>query len=699
MIPAASLARGFGAWAHRTLAAGSAPLPRASPGAAFRSSVPPAAGPLVGKPVGLRERAARRKPWASSEGSDLTKVDVGTSGTTVPVGRHAGELPQRRTLKEGQYPTEGLTAAAASGRASEPRQAPQEPRVWLPSPILGAKLSTCSHVELPARLCAGASGHQWASGELCSIEQPPRPAVSNRVSRYGDPCGRGGGALGAQPCSAAGGVGGPSTPGAAAGAGRGQAVKAALEPPDRMSLCSKGLGLGLGMEAAVAEVGGAVVGVVGPDSAWATAVLATATGFLVTNAHLLQPGRRAGGERPEPGSEGPVKHPGYNPGRGGPRRSMDAVRGAGDEPGQGRAGLRVRVRMPGGEWRRAVVVYVFQGPLDLAVLALLHQHPKGFGAATSRPEGRSQPSPSARQSASGTEAAGSGPGSWRGPGPDAGFQQGLPLRPAVLCDAAPVLGERVAVVGHALLHPRAPLEAGVTAGVVARVISERVASGCEGCAAGAGAEPAMLLTTAAVHSGASGGAVISASGRLAALVTSNSRHAATGRPLPALNYSIAAAALRPLWETLAAASYADLAPALACSQPGYDPGFLTAASPEADGAGLAQAETRAGAVAGLEAGSGSSSGQAALAGLRARLRALDATSPGLASLWALVSPPEEARPGAGPSRSSVQDRGAGVARLARLLNEKGLQERLGAGPVSSARGAVIDGDRHWRSRL
>lgn len=449
------------------------------------------------------------------------------------------------------------------------------------------------------------------------------------------------------------------------------------------------------MEAAVAEVAGAVAGVVGPDGAWATAVLATATGFLVTNAHLLQPGRRAGGERPEPGSEDPVKHSGYNPTGGDPRRSMDAVRGADDEPGQDRVGLRVRVRMPGGDWRRAAVVYVFQGPLDLAVLALLHQHPQGFGAATSRPERRSQPSAFARQSAPGTEAAGLGPGSWRGLGPDAGFQQGFPLRPAVLCDAALVPGERVAVVGHALLHPRAPLEAGVTAGVVARVISERASSGCGGRAAGAGAEPAMLLTTAAVHSGASGGAVVSASGCLAALVTSNSRHAATGRPLPALNYSIAAAALRPLWDTLAAVPYADLAPALACSQPGCDPGFLLAGSPEADGAGLAQAEARAGAVAGLEAGSGASSGQAALAGLRAALRALDVASPGLASLWALASPPEATR----PSRKSAQERGAGAARLARLLSEKGLQARLGADTVASARGAVIDSARHWRSRL
>jgi peroxisomal leader peptide-processing protease len=35
---------------------------------------------------------------------------------------------------------------------------------------------------------------------------------------------------------------------------------------------------------------------------------------------------------------------------------------------------------------------------------------------------------------------------------------------------------------------------------------------------------AMLLTTAAVHSGASGGAALSAEGRLLGMVTSNARH-------------------------------------------------------------------------------------------------------------------------------------------------------------------------------
>ena len=47
--------------------------------------------------------------------------------------------------------------------------------------------------------------------------------------------------------------------------------------------------------------------------------------------------------------------------------------------------------------------------------------------------------------------------------------------------------------------------------------------------AGSG-EAAMVLTTAAVQSGASGGAVLAPSGALVALVTSNARHSSSGKP-------------------------------------------------------------------------------------------------------------------------------------------------------------------------
>ena len=71
--------------------------------------------------------------------------------------------------------------------------------------------------------------------------------------------------------------------------------------------------------------------------------------------------------------------------------------------------------------------------------------------------------------------------------------------------------------------------------------------------------PAMVLTTATVQSGASGGAVLSPSGALVALVTSNARHTRSGAVIPNLNFGIAAPALRPLWDHLAAGKVRALA--------------------------------------------------------------------------------------------------------------------------------------------
>ena len=175
--------------------------------------------------------------------------------------------------------------------------------------------------------------------------------------------------------------------------------------------------------------------------------------------------------------------------------------------------------------------------------------------------------------------------------------------------------------------------------------------------------------------GASGGAVVSACGRLAGLVTSNSRHAASGAPLPRLNYSIAAAALRPLWETLAAARYAGVAGALAFEAgPGAHPASPAPALHH--DSGLAQCE---GTLGDWQLGSA----HAALAELQEQLRALDVSHPDLASLWALASPPDGPRPGpgepqgeAGPPRSTDS---TGAARLARLLDEKGLRQQLWLG--------------------
>uniref|UniRef100_A0A0R0FXN2 Glyoxysomal processing protease, glyoxysomal n=2 Tax=Glycine max TaxID=3847 RepID=A0A0R0FXN2_SOYBN len=59
--------------------------------------------------------------------------------------------------------------------------------------------------------------------------------------------------------------------------------------------------------------------------------------------------------------------------------------------------------------------------------------------------------------------------------------------------------------------------------------------------------PAMLETTATIHPGASGGAVINSDGHMIGLVTSNARHSG-GAVIPHLNFSIPSAALAPVFK-------------------------------------------------------------------------------------------------------------------------------------------------------
>ena len=66
-----------------------------------------------------------------------------------------------------------------------------------------------------------------------------------------------------------------------------------------------------------------------------------------------------------------------------------------------------------------------------------------------------------------------------------------------------------------------------------------------------GASAAMLLTTATVHAGASGGAVVNADAHVVGITTSNARHASSGSTIPNLNFAVAVDALRPLWHLAA----------------------------------------------------------------------------------------------------------------------------------------------------
>jgi hypothetical protein len=202
-------------------------------------------------------------------------------------------------------------------------------------------------------------------------------------------------------------------------------------------------------------------------------------------------------------------------------------------------GARLRA-LVAGRWAPAELLHVFGGALDLAVLQILPS-PAGTGGSNSAP-----PSP-------------------------------IELAAA---DAAP--GAAVAVAGFPLWRPApggAPPAPLLSAGHVARVVAR---AGDGGAASTAGA--AMLLTTGAVHAGASGGAVLCpATGALLGLVTSNARWSGAGgggggsaggsaggggggagslgdslspprRLYPRLNFSLPAGALRPVVAALEAAA-------------------------------------------------------------------------------------------------------------------------------------------------
>ncbi|KAH7352009.1 hypothetical protein KP509_19G024900 [Ceratopteris richardii] len=114
----------------------------------------------------------------------------------------------------------------------------------------------------------------------------------------------------------------------------------------------------------------------------------------------------------------------------------------------------------------------------------------------------------------------------------------VPIKPEEDC---PFPGTRAIVIGHGLFGPRSELCPSLSAGVVSRVVKTggMPMSPSEGV-------PAMLETTAAVHPGGSGGAVVNEHGRLIGLVTSNARHSG-GAVIPHLNFSIPYAFLKPIF--------------------------------------------------------------------------------------------------------------------------------------------------------
>jgi hypothetical protein len=364
--------------------------------------------------------------------------------------------------------------------------------------------------------------------------------------------------------------------------------------------------------------------------AWGSAVcVGPRRGLFLTVAHLLQPSAPSAGGAPAPwASSASARRRGSS--------GADAFDLGGADDANVHASLPplpagavpdALVRLTGGDgaWRRARTVWVCRGPLDVALLRLVEEE-EAHDEAPRLQEGH--------------------------------LLASLALPPARDARAHLEPGAPCVVIGHAQFAPAAALPPAAAAGVVARVLApHRSASDAPSPSL------AMLLTSAAVHAGASGGAVVGADGALLGLVTSNARAAGADAPLPSLNFSVAAPALAQLLAAVAAA----------------------------DAAGATAAQ--------LTPGSGGP-GAGAPRALLAACAALDAPDGDMAALWALQSPPpalygEEGERVAPPARELPP---AGGPRLAAYLAQLRDGES-GAGVAPQAKSPLPLQHEQRRSRL
>ncbi|KAG9439202.1 hypothetical protein H6P81_019367 [Aristolochia fimbriata] len=234
------------------------------------------------------------------------------------------------------------------------------------------------------------------------------------------------------------------------------------------------------------------------ESAWASGIILNKSGLILTNAHLLEPWRfsktlSGGDEFKFPLSIPLENRIDYNEGKDKHTRFPIDLGYRGYK--------RIRVRLDHVEppsWCNARAVYVSKGPLDVALLQLENVP-----------------------------------------------VEVLPINTELGC---PLPGSNVHVIGHGLFGPRADLRPSVSSGVVAKVVAiKRPVNHYELDSTTKGEFPVMLETTAAVHPGVSGGAVVDSDGHLVGLVTSNARHGG-GTLIPHLNFSIPCASLQPIFK-------------------------------------------------------------------------------------------------------------------------------------------------------
>ncbi|KAK8952359.1 Glyoxysomal processing protease, glyoxysomal [Platanthera zijinensis] len=247
------------------------------------------------------------------------------------------------------------------------------------------------------------------------------------------------------------------------------------------------------------------------EGSWASGILLNNYGLILTNAHVLEPWRF--GRTPQLGSlEKSTFHSQpettlglqeetviYLPPRLGNCASTD---GESFLDFGYRSSRRISVRLDFMErknWYNAQEVYVSKGPLDIALLQLESVPP-----------------------------------------------QLSPIIPELTCPSG---GTVVHVIGHGLLGPRSNISSSILSGAISNVVEipwPIHVDGSDKSEAKKTSFPVMLQTTAAVHPGASGGAVINSKGHMVGLVTSNARHGG-GTIIPHLNFSIPCAALEPVF--------------------------------------------------------------------------------------------------------------------------------------------------------
>ncbi|GAB2301188.1 hypothetical protein Dimus_035223 [Dionaea muscipula] len=234
------------------------------------------------------------------------------------------------------------------------------------------------------------------------------------------------------------------------------------------------------------------------NGVWASGVLLNNKGLILTNAHLLEPWRFF--KTTYSGNNGNRDEKLYLPSQ---HSTAPKHKAAGNDEISIYYGYRqIRVRLDHVNpwvWHKAKVLYVSKGPLDISLLQL-----------DSVPDD---------------------------------------IRPVTVDLSCPSVGSKAFVIGHGLFGPRCELFPSICSGVVAKVVKARMPAPHPSSLPGnvVGEFPVMLQTTAAVHPGGSGGAVVNSAGHMIGLVTSNAKHGG-GAVVPHMNFSIPCAALEPIFK-------------------------------------------------------------------------------------------------------------------------------------------------------